>query len=207
MYTLAGLYLLTPILSRWLRQASAGEVRLYLFLWAVTLTFPYLKCWLSINESITGPLYYFAGYAGYFVLGYYVTRHYRWRPWHMAVVACVAVAAPIAVLISPVRLNFYDVLWYLSLPVALMTFAIFATLRRFAPRRPLPGLTRLSSLTFGIYFIHIFIMRQIVWQLPFVCRLPSLLQIAAIFVMTFALSWLLTWLISKLPFSRHIIGV
>lgn len=41
-YTLIGLYLLIPIISPWLRNASKGEVELYLGLWFMTLLYPYL---------------------------------------------------------------------------------------------------------------------------------------------------------------------
>lgn len=71
MYTLAGLYMLTPILSRWLVFASKREVEFYLVLWGATLIYPYLKPVLLINEGDTGLLYYFSGYGGYYVLGYY----------------------------------------------------------------------------------------------------------------------------------------
>ena len=67
MYALVGLYLLTPILSRWLKNASKQEVEFYLLLWTITLVYPYLKLILKINESDSGILYYFTGYAGYFL--------------------------------------------------------------------------------------------------------------------------------------------
>lgn len=42
MYTLAGLYLLTPIISPWLAKASRRELQFYLLLWAITLCYPLL---------------------------------------------------------------------------------------------------------------------------------------------------------------------
>ena len=42
MYTLAGLYLLVPIVSPWLRNASKHEIEIYLALWLVTLLYPYI---------------------------------------------------------------------------------------------------------------------------------------------------------------------
>ena len=70
MYTLLGLYLLTPILSCWLKSVSKRDVEFYLVLWGVTLIYPYLEPILKINETNTGILYYFAGYVGYYLLGY-----------------------------------------------------------------------------------------------------------------------------------------
>ena len=98
MYTLAGLYLLVPILSRWLHRASKREVEFYLLLWGVTLIYPYLKLWLLVNESNTGLLYYFAGYVGYFVLGYYLKHHYEYRLWHIVGAIAIAIVVPIVYL-------------------------------------------------------------------------------------------------------------
>lgn len=43
MYTLMGLYVITPILHAWLRSASERDVRFYLLLWLITLCYPVLR--------------------------------------------------------------------------------------------------------------------------------------------------------------------
>ena len=75
MYTLIGLYLVAPIISKWLDSASKREVELYLLLWVITLCYPILKLFVGINEGNTGVLYYFSGYIGYFILGYYLKKY------------------------------------------------------------------------------------------------------------------------------------
>lgn len=75
MYTLIGLYLLVPIISPWIKQVSKRELEIYLLLWIITQCYPYLSLFLEVNSSNTGILYYFTGYAGYFLLGYYL-NHY-----------------------------------------------------------------------------------------------------------------------------------
>lgn len=75
MYTLAGLYLLAPILSRWIEKASKKEIEFILILWAITQCYPILNFWLTINTSTAGVLYYFTGYVGYFLMGYYLYRY------------------------------------------------------------------------------------------------------------------------------------
>ena len=74
MYCLAGMYLLTPILSRWLSVASIKEVEFYLVLWLATLCVPFVKLFTPVNESDTSWLYYFHGYVGYYVLGFLFTE-------------------------------------------------------------------------------------------------------------------------------------
>lgn len=72
MYTLVGLYLLAPILSAWLEKTSQKDLQIVLSLWGLTLCYPILEQWIDVNETNTGVLYYFSGYAGYFLLGFYL---------------------------------------------------------------------------------------------------------------------------------------
>lgn len=82
-YTLCGLYMLAPIMSHWLRAASRRGVEFYLGLWVLSLCYPLLKYAINIDTFDTGILYYFSGYAGYFLLGYYLKTYpqrlsFRW---------------------------------------------------------------------------------------------------------------------------------
>ena len=54
MYTLTGLYLITPILSKWLDTCSKRELEFYLMLWAITLCYPLLRLFLFIQVGETG---------------------------------------------------------------------------------------------------------------------------------------------------------
>ena len=205
MYTLAGLYLLTPILSCWLKKASKHEIEFYLLLWGISLLYPYLSLWLWVDESNTGVLYYFSGYVGYFVLGYYLRFFYDYRRWHVFFAIIVALFIPLAFYVSRVDFDFYSVLWYLSLPVALLASLLFIFIRR------LPGienewLPKVANLSFGVYFVHIFIMRRIIWSIGIINDMPGLVQIFLVAIISLLLSYIVSWLISKLPFSKYIIG-
>ncbi len=63
-----------------------------------------------------------------------------------------------------------------------------------------------SKCSFGIYLVHFFLQRDIIWNVPFVCRFGGYVQIVLTFVLTTGLSWLLTELISRCPVSEYIIG-
>jgi len=76
MYVLIGLYLLTPILSTWLQSASRKSVEFYLLIWFIMLCYPYIKPYVSICTSNEGILYYFTGYVGYYLLGWYLRTYY-----------------------------------------------------------------------------------------------------------------------------------
>ncbi len=205
MYTLAGLYLLTPILSQWLRNVSKKEVEFYLLLWWVTLVYPYLGLWLHINDSVSGILYYFSGYVGYFILGYYLMRYYEFRLWHVVGAIAVAVIVPLILYSSGIEFDFCSLLWYLSLPVAMMAFVVFVLVMRI-PNQQMSIVGKISTLSFGIYFIHFFLIRRIIWNLDVIDNLPGLVQTPVITMSSFILSLLFSWLVSKCPFSKYVIG-
>lgn len=63
-----------------------------------------------------------------------------------------------------------------------------------------------SVMSFGIYLIHIFIMRRWIWTWMPVGELPLWLEIVTVALSTFILSYLLVKFISKFPFSKYVIG-
>lgn len=211
MYTLIGLYLLAPIISRWIESASRKEMEFYLGLWGISLCYPILSSFLSINQGTTGILYYFTGYAGYFILGAYLKK-YPERISFKCIIPLmgVAILAPIICKIAQINVNFYEVFWYLSIFVVIQCVFWFQTITKLPLKfsnRVETMLTRISNLSFGIYLIHIFIMRYVLWECDFIQNMnSSILQTVTIAVLTFALSTITCYLISWLPFSCYLIG-
>ena len=80
-YLLIGLYLYMPIFSAWVRQSSLKEQKVFLALWFVSLFIPYLReyltkdLWGTCSWNEFGLLYYFAGFNGYLLLGYYIMNN------------------------------------------------------------------------------------------------------------------------------------
>lgn len=115
MYTLLGLYLITPILHAWLQNAKEREIRFYLSLWLIAMCYPILKIFVDINDSPTGILYYFSGYIGYYVLGYWMQHYENILNFKVSVLLmCVSGAAPVVVKLMHWTVDFYTVFWYLS---------------------------------------------------------------------------------------------
>ena len=212
MYMLIGLYLLAPILSAWLQKASRREVEFYLGLWAVTMCYPMVREYVMVNESKTGVLYYFGGYAGYFLLGYYLRRYadrlsWLWGvlllmlPWTLAVYCKMANN----------QVDFYDLFWYLSILTAMGSVAWFTILRRAVPEyNAASGMHRMvvliSNCCFGVYLSHILVMRRLLWHWEELRQLGGVIQIAATTLLTLTGSLLLTWLVSWLPGAGYVIG-
>lgn len=164
LYTLFGLYLIAPILSRWVENASCREIEFYLLLWTVSLCYPLLRLVVDINSTTTGVLYYLSGYVGYFILGYYL-RSYpeRLSLWALALFAIIAYIAPVFCKVTGLAVDFYSVFWYLSIFVAVLCVFLWKLVSSFVSRQKTqissPFIASLSKLTFGVYLIHYYIIR------------------------------------------------
>lgn len=206
MYTLAGLYLLAPVISPWLEKASRREVEFVLMLWIITLCYPLIRGILIVDQSTSGILYYFTGYAGYFLLGHYMCRWKDAVSWKLLIpLTAVSFIAPVFCKITGADVDFYDLFWYLSVFVVILCAFIFKFCCRYFKNI---NLVAFSRYTFGIYLCHILVMRMFLWELPFILAIPSYpLQTLAVIALTTAISFGLCWIIARMPFAEYIIGV
>lgn len=217
MYTMIGLYLLAPILSAWIEKTDQRMIKLYLVLWGITLCFPFVRLFIDIPLGEGNILYYFSGYAGYFLLGYYLNKnvkkkiclgkkYYLFGTMGLGIVFL----PPILCKVNQYVVDFYSLFWYLSIGVAVMCIAWFVVLRKVYLFQEKNRITcvfaDISNMTFGIYLIHIFIMRYILWNWSVLQSLPFMLQIPLCSLLTFGLSYLIIKCISIFSISKYIIG-
>lgn len=208
MYTLAGLYLLSPIISPWVKQVTHRELRIFLGVWGISLILPLIALLVDVNTSRTGMFYYFSGFAGYFLLGYYLHNYgSKLKSWMF----------PFCIIIPLFCCWFNRVLGgdesltegYFNIFVAVMALAWFEIVRRYPIVRKGGEaiLAELSNCTFGIYLMHIFIMRHVLWNIDFIIHgLGWSGQLIMSWLLTLIICFLLTKVISYLPFSEYIIG-
>lgn len=217
MYTLIGFYLIVPILSVWLKQASAQEIEFYLLVWCVYLCYPVLEKFVDINNSVTGILYYCSGYAGYFLLGYYLDRYYGRVKMSIVIIAlCVALITPFIYLLCDWEIDFCKVFWYQSIFVVFLCTAIFRIVQtlfeKYKLEATLPpplkiSLLKVSNLTYGVYLMHIFIVREILWNCKFIQDIDSvMIQTVVTACVTLVASFLGVYGISMLPTGKYVVG-
>ncbi len=210
MYTVAGLYLLIPILSPWIKQSSPRQMLFYIGIWTITLSFPYLTLFLSINLTNTSLYYYFSGYIGYFILGAFLSLHMKGLK---APITCIIIILIMLLIPAPIKLldyniDFYSMFWHLSLPVATMTVAWFILARSFPKPKKNSLLDKFLNwfkpMTFGIYLSHIFF-RNIFHQC--FSDFPTILGTFLTLIATFSSALLLCAILRVLPFSKYTIGL
>lgn len=214
LYTMGGLYLLTPILRVWLASASRRQIEFYLCLWLVTTAYPIVKIFTEVSEGPEGMLYYFSGFAGFYLLGYYL-EHYRVRfaVWKLAVIGCVCVASPVACKLFAVNVDFYSLFWYLSIfsvgmGVIYWQLIGYITVNNASVKR---FLGVMSGLTFGVYLSHMLMMRYIFEPSPLSDIVFGTVGgyipfVIVEFLLVASTSFLLVWLLSYLPGADHFIG-
>ena len=211
LYSLAGLYLVAPVISPFLKNTSEFELRFYLSLWLFAMCFPLLSQIFEVERNISGMFYYFTGYLGYFVLGYYMHTYRPRIP--MVVIVCLFLF-PIAFLagykLFEIDFDFFDICGYLSILVGMMCIGWFYTAQRLSTCSKMIGanmLAEISNCCFGIYLMHIFIMRYLLWHIDFIVfECGSIGQILLTWLLTFTICLSLTYLISYLPFAEFIVG-
>lgn len=222
-YALIGLYLYMPIFSAWIEKASDREKRWFLFIWGLSLFIPYLKEFVSsyifgtCSWNAYGLFYYFAGFNGYLLLGHYVGKGNDWstgKTWAIAIplfligyavtfVGFRQMTADPQVSEEGMELFFT----YCSPNAMLMTVALFLLMQKVRITssvlcRMLANLTRLG---FGVYCAHYFFigpsyMLTVALGVP----VPMIVPVSAVF--TLAATWLFVYGLSKLPYSKYIIG-
>ena len=67
-YMILGLYILSPLLSRWIQNAPINEIEYALIVWVIFSIFQFF----NIDSILLDYFRYFTGAIGYFILGYYL---------------------------------------------------------------------------------------------------------------------------------------
>lgn len=214
MYTLMGIYLLVPILSRWWYAASKREIELYLCIWLISVCYPYIRLIVDIPSDETNMLYNFSGYVGYFVLGAYLSRYKTDGLMKIKVILpsliVFSVLLPVITILTEKEINFYRLFWYLFISVVAQCIFYFVLIQRYAGKikqiKVVNLIENISKMSFGIYLIHIFVLRICLWNIDSLTAMSYILQIPIFTILTFTISYMLSRLISKVPFSKYIIG-
>lgn len=221
MYPLIGLYLLIPILSPWLRQATARQEQMFLALWFLTTCLPFVnryygdvlgQCWWNQYYM----LYDFSGYPGYLVLGHYIKRHIDWSRQKRLCVGALCLLAGWAYTVAsfylavtpgqPQELGDIEFAWCFCIAnCAVATFGAFLLFTTIGRPGRLYGLVKDISLnSYGLYLMHLLWLS--LWAPLIKPLLPVTAAIPAIAVATYLSSYVCTRLIAKLPHSRWIVG-
>jgi surface polysaccharide O-acyltransferase-like enzyme len=205
-YMLIGLYLVIPILSRFVKASTEKELRYFILMWLLImlLTQPFIS---RFNPAIDER--YFTGYIGYLVLGHYLayqqfTISFMQRKMLMLfVLTAIVIAAGtwwFYFINSPYGTFFYEPL---SLFIVLLSGSAFLA-ARFSRPVVSPLFIRIrdfvGSFNYGIYLAHALLLYLLDDLLRVSYKLCNpFISIPVTALLCFGFTLLLVWLINKIP--------
>jgi len=206
-YMLIGLYFFIPIIGKFVRNATEKEILYFIAVWfgVMLITQPYLS---RYNPSID--MHYFAGFAGYLVLGHYLAfKEFAIKNLRLWMVLLFIIS--IAVIVIGSRAVAGSKIWPgtmfyepVSPAVVLLATSVFMIFKLSAPK--LSALTiRIrdfaGSFNYGIYLAHALVLYFL--EDPFGISYKLCTPIVAIpltALICFLITLLLVWIINKIPF-------
>lgn len=214
-YSLLGLYLLTPILRVFVAKAKTSELYYYIGIWF--LAAPVLYIVEGLTPLRNGfEIYYVGGYVGYFLVGYVLGR--------MEIMPLVTRLA-LAVFIATFAFSFFVFSYgfpppdnelpfrsYPSLNIILMSMGAFMLVRAAGEKTSNPVLRFsgwVGKSSFGIYLFHFMVIGWVAEMWKGFGFNPatgnSLIVLPAVALVVFLISWGVVFVISKIPFLRAIV--
>ena len=211
-YTIFGIYIISQPIAKWLDGCARRDVSFILLIWGVTLFIPYVSLIHPAFSNMTsysgGLLYYFYGYLGYALLGFYLRKYVNIN-FNVKHIIILMIICCIPLILYQIRHIPHNVIQdRLSINITLLAICYFLIIKhiKFSPKIAKIVYT-VAQHSFGIYLIHIPIMRSVIWPLLEIYDINYIIQIPLIVLLTFILSYFVVYLIAKLPYSKYIVGI
>lgn len=201
-------YLMMPLLNRWIKNNESDKLEYFLILWAVfiTLACPLNNQYLNLISEFLSPI-------GLVVLGYYLRYTKRKVFNSLSLSVILIIVSSIAMLIysySVVSSNILFVFHRYSLLVVLLSVGVFCLFKNSNAINNASGgivnvVSSIALCSYGIYLIH----SQIIMATRRIFSLSSnfLFDYLMLFIVGFFLSWFIIYVLAKIPIVDKLIGV
>lgn len=208
LYTIIGLYLVTPFIKTFVKNASEKELKAYLGLWfASTVGIGFLKHFYKLEVALDLSLVY--GYVGYFILGYYFSKrnfklNIKKSLLALAVLNIITIIGTYGLSIENSENNLY---FYgnLSPNIILVTVLLFLVIKHSVNGQSSNLLKEISTNSLGIYLIHTFVMNYLRNVEVDEQLFNPVMGVPILVVLTFSVSLLISMLIRKIPVLRNVL--
>lgn len=209
-YMIIGIYLVIPIFSKWIINSEKKEISYYILIWlaAVTVHLP----WLGLLRSEVN-LLYFTGYLGYPVLGYYLTLIPKTRPinyWAAGFFTIGIATTAIGTYVLTHSLQKFDgtLYAYLTPNVIMASIGIFLLFRNWTTESVFLKkiVTPISKYSYGIYLSHVLVLLLLDKAGITGSLIHPAIGIPVTALICLFLSYLITFLLNKLPYGNYIAG-
>lgn len=229
-YIILGLYLFMPIISPWIKTVTKKSLLFFLAIWGVTLFFPYIRLYFpeihgECDWNDFGMFYYFGGYLGYVILGYFLHHHNTLNRNKSVTIGVILFIVGFIVTYLGLRSDQNEFLntlansniedWkqiefhisYLAPSVVIMTAGVFLIFQKIKISNSVKRVFReISELSYGIFLVHYILVLWISDWLNDLLSINTGVEQLIIALITFLASYIIVKLISYIPKSKYIIG-
>jgi len=222
-YMLLGIYLFAPLISQWVQTATRGNMQLYLALWALAMSVPYIHLIFpailgECSWNNTPMLYYFSGFLGYAILANYIKRfHMQRQAWNYTV-GLLLIAVGYAITAYGFQhllpLEKYtpqlELTWgFETINVAMMTAGIFLIFKNITLNNEASTFRKIiediAAKSYGIYLAHIMLLNG--FHALYDPLIPSAgIKVPLLAFTTFISTYLVIKCLSYLPKSKFLVG-
>ncbi|WP_342645892.1 acyltransferase family protein [Mucilaginibacter sp. CSA2-8R] len=212
-YMLVGLYLFIPVLQPWVKSANNKALLYFLSIWLLTIV---VKQWKLIPQQSPLELRYFSGYVGYLLSGYYLAHRLVITKKLYMFALVVSIIGFLVTLLGTYWASVYQRAFsgifyeYLSLNVLALSAGVFILIKgqseNIEDYRPFWLKESIIKFGFGIYLIHPLPLKIMVYFGLNYKVINPLLAIPLLTLLCLTVSYLVAWLISKLPYGKYVTG-
>jgi len=210
-YMIIGLFIVAPILGRWIKAATEKEILYFLGIWLITTLFEsiYLK---SYNPNLQ--LTYFAGYIGYFVLGYYLSikkfeEKYSGKLLGTITLLSILFTSIITYYLTSIKGSLDEEFFrYLAPNIILLSTTVFIWFKKTKIASPKLNkiISAVNQYSFGIYLVHVLVLRLLknlglTWSF-----IHPLVGITITTLLCFVLSFGIIYVLRKIPGGKYVAG-
>ena len=207
-WTQIGIYLFVPVLNSFIKDYELKGAEYFLAIWFITMilkTFNSYPLWSYFNLDM------FASFIGYPVLGYYLAnKKFKITDKKMCIIGLIILIISLAVFVylnyTHVSLIRYENIPNIFMGVGLFIFIMYLDkLNAFNSIKDNfigKAIISLSLCSYGMYFSHVIVVKALSYYNP-----GSNLLFPAMFVLIVFLSWLLPYVLSKIPYVKTFSGV
>ncbi|WP_433833708.1 acyltransferase [Flavobacterium anhuiense] len=211
-YTLLGIYIFTPIISKWIKNSTNKEVLYFLSIWLITILYTYP---IFSIFSTKLDLSHFTGFLGYAILGYYLRKISFENSTKKNLIAFILFFTGLLITIVGTFFLYkikgkMDELYYeyLTFNVLMCSMGIYLYIKDKNIKSIffLNFLNLINKFSYGIYLVHVLVLAFLTKAGITCFFIHPLIGIPVTSLLCLTISTLLIYIINKLPYGKYISG-
>ena len=209
-WTLIGIYLFIPAINSFIKDYELKGVEYFLAIWFITMilnTFHSYPLWTYFNLDM------FTGFVGYPLLGYYLAnKKFKLSDKSMCIIGLLILLVSLVAfvyfnyakidLLSPRYLNLSNIFMGIGTFIFIMYLDKLNVFNSIKDNFIGKAIISLSICSYGMYFSHVLVVKALSYHNP-----QSNLLFPLMFVLIVFLSWLIPYIMSKIPYLKIVSGV